>query len=145
MSLHHFIASFEGTKGKRADISRGFNRFTLGSSPAREAYDLVESLESDDLDTLKLATFSLKILLKEEEFTSEFLRLAGFQRLIEVVNITEGNTLAYALLALQTLLVLEMGDAAAGELDHLFYARIVEIIGTRKFSSGDFFSLVVFS
>lgn len=115
--------------------------FTLGSSPAKEAKEIMKSLRADDVDTVKLATFSLKLLLKDREFLNHFIKLGGFFVLQEIILISDSNTLAYSLLALQTLLILqlEIETEAAGGLDNTFYSRLVEIIGIKFSSSRSFF------
>lgn len=88
---------------------------------------MVDKLLSFDAATLKLATFSLRNLIKERAFLDEFLRRGGFDALQEVIKRATGNTLAYSLLSLQNLMDLE--ERGWEGLEDGFVARIVEIIG----------------
>ena len=88
---------------------------------------MVDKLLSFDPPTLKLATFSLRTLIKERAFLTEFLRHGGVDALQEVIKQSSGNTLAYALGGMQSLM--EVEDRGWEGLEDGFVSRIVEIIG----------------
>ncbi|KAM0786337.1 hypothetical protein ACM66B_001810 [Microbotryomycetes sp. NB124-2] len=98
--------------------------FTLCSNPTIEAAEMVDKLNSGETATLKLATFSLRTLIKERAFLDEFVNRRGLDALQQVINNTSGNTLAYALLSMQQLI--EARGALGVKPD--FTARIVDII-----------------
>ncbi|BGP49709.1 hypothetical protein JCM10450v2_005614 [Rhodotorula kratochvilovae] len=102
--------------------------FQLVSSPLLEAVEMVDKLSTSEPSALKLATFSLRTLIKERAFLAEFVARGGVDALQKVIRRSAGNTLAYALLSLQNLLELE--DNGWMGLDRGFVARIVEIIAT---------------
>ncbi|GAA6003725.1 hypothetical protein JCM10207_003565 [Rhodosporidiobolus poonsookiae] len=104
------------------------NTFDLCSSPTIEAVEMVEKLTSGEQSVVKLATFSLRTLIKERAFLSEFIARGGLEALQEVIRRTTGNTVAYSLLSLQNLLELEENGWTG--LERSFVARIVEIIAT---------------
>ncbi|CAG8526137.1 1084_t:CDS:2 [Racocetra fulgida] len=79
-------------------------KLKLVSSPLIEAADICEKLGSTDDKTLKLTTFSLQKYIKEVEFADEFLKKGGLKSLIEIINNSSGNTLAYALTSMQNLM-----------------------------------------
>lgn len=101
--------------------------FNLCLSPTLEAAQMVEKLLSFEPSILKLATFSLRTLIKERIFLTEFLKQGGLDALQEVIKRTSGNTLAYSLLCMQSLMDLE--DRGWEGLEDGFVSRIVEIIG----------------
>ncbi|GAA5923740.1 hypothetical protein JCM1841_002029 [Sporobolomyces salmonicolor] len=109
-------------------LERG-NHFTLGSSPTIEAVEMVDKLSSGEASVLKLATFSLRTLIKERAFLTEFIARGGLEALQEVIRRSSGNTLAYSLLSLQNLLELE--ESGWTGLQSGFIGRIVEIIATQ--------------
>ncbi|CEQ43109.1 SPOSA6832_05004, partial [Sporobolomyces salmonicolor] len=109
-------------------LERG-NHFTLGSSPTIEAVEMVDKLSSGEASVLKLATFSLRTLIKERAFLTEFITRGGLEALQEVIRRSSGNTLAYSLLSLQNLLELE--ESGWTGLQSGFIGRIVEIIATQ--------------
>lgn len=88
---------------------------------------MVDKLKSSEANVVKMGTFSLKTLIRENGFLSEFLNRGGFQALQQVIHKSAGNTLAYALLSMQGLLDLEQRGWAG--LDSSFISRLVEIIG----------------
>ena len=102
-------------------------RFQLVSSPMLEAVELIDKLSSTDPAVLKPATFSLRTRIQERAFLDQFVARRGVAALQGVVRRSTGNTLAYALLSLQTLLELE--NAGWAGLDRAFVARVVDIIG----------------
>ncbi|GAA5889682.1 hypothetical protein JCM5296_002430 [Sporobolomyces johnsonii] len=105
------------------------NHFTLGSSPTIEAVEMVDKLSSGEASVLKLATFSLRTLIKERAFLTEFIARGGLEALQEVIRRASGNTLAYSLLSLQNLL--ELQESGWTGLQSGFIGRIVEIIATQ--------------
>ncbi|GAA5988208.1 hypothetical protein JCM11641_001613 [Rhodosporidiobolus odoratus] len=104
------------------------NVFDLCSSPTIEAVEMVDKLSSSEPAVLKLATFSLRTLIKDRAFLDEFIARGGLDALQEAIRKSSGNTLAYSLLSLQNLLELEA--SAWTSLEKSFIARIVEIIAT---------------
>ncbi|GAA5841843.1 hypothetical protein JCM9279_003127 [Rhodotorula babjevae] len=104
--------------------------FQLVSSPMLEAVELIDKLSSPDPAVLKPATFSLRTRIQERAFLDQFVARRGVAALQGVVRRTTGNTLAYALLSLQTLLELE--NDGWGGLDRAFVARVVDIIATER-------------
>ncbi|KAJ3279070.1 hypothetical protein HK104_001797 [Borealophlyctis nickersoniae] len=87
----------------RRKIRDGDN-LKLVSSPAIMAAEMVRDLSSENDGTLKRTLFLLQKYLKEEEFADEFLAKKGLEKLEEVIIGGTGNTLAYALTSLQTLM-----------------------------------------
>ncbi|KAI5474607.1 engulfment and cell motility protein 1 [Pseudohyphozyma bogoriensis] len=110
-----------------AFLDVGGQPLVLTSSPTLEAVEMVEKLNSGEPSVIKLATFSLKTLIKEQGFLNEFLARGGLDALQEVIRKSSGNTLAYALLSIQNLISEDRGWEG---LDDDFAARIVEIIVT---------------
>ncbi|GAA5979861.1 hypothetical protein JCM5350_005522 [Sporobolomyces pararoseus] len=135
------------------DNGNGKNVFTLGSSPQIEAIETIEKLSSNLQDDpltsssqLKLTTFSLKTLIKDRDFLKEFLseKRDGWKVLEEVVENSNGNTLAYALNVvrdLEKMRFLENNQALhqGGEGERLikykaskrFVERLVQIVSTQ--------------
>lgn len=121
------------------------NVFTLCSSPTIEAVETIDKLSSASETPggsgggggLKLATFSLKTLIKDRDFLTEFLKRDGFKVLQGVVERTSGNTLAYALNVVRDLT--KMDDEAPDKDDvkgdfwkdfsSTFVEKLVEIVG----------------
>lgn len=97
----------------------------LCSAPNLEAMDIAEKLKTKAPNTIKLSLFSLKKFIREPEFAQVFLSKDGLQSLIDIIYTTHGNTLAYALSAMQNLMELEYGW---GALDENFIAKIVQIL-----------------
>ncbi|KAK4050272.1 hypothetical protein OIV83_003593 [Microbotryomycetes sp. JL201] len=95
-------------------------------NPTIEAAEMVEKLNSGETATLKLATFSLRTLIKERAFLDEFVNRGGLEALQHVIKHSSGNTLAYALLSMQQLMELEGRGWQGVKPD--FTARIVDII-----------------
>ena len=89
---------------------RPIHRLKLCYTPQIEATDYVDKLRSHDAAQVKLATFHLRTFIDERAFAKEFSRRGGIAALAGVVRGAQGNTLAYALVALQKLL----------ESDHAF-------------------------
>ncbi|CAG8475045.1 7244_t:CDS:10 [Paraglomus brasilianum] len=100
-------------------------RLKLVASPIIEAAEVCEKLGSNDEKTFKLTTFSLQKLIKEVEFFDEFLRRGGLRSLIEIINTSSGNTLAYALTSMQNLME---HDHGWDDLDILFINKVIKIL-----------------
>ncbi|KIJ55108.1 hypothetical protein M422DRAFT_23759 [Sphaerobolus stellatus SS14] len=97
----------------------------LVNAPRIEAAEVIEKLSQRDEKTLRLTLFSLQRFIKEEEFARSFLNREGINELIQVISSTQGNTLAYALVAMQNLMELDYGWANLGD-DFIFV--IVQIL-----------------
>ena len=97
------------------------NGFRLVPSPAVEAQEMVENLKATG--NRKLATFSLRTLLKETEFADQFLLQNGFAVLQQVILQESGNILAYALNSFLAI------DGTA--IDPALVPRLVQIIATQ--------------
>ncbi|CAG8487653.1 7139_t:CDS:10 [Funneliformis mosseae] len=100
-------------------------RLKLVSSPLIEAAEICEKLGSNDDKTLKLATFSLQKYVKEVEFAVEFLKRSGLCSLIEIINNSSGNTLAYALTSMQNLMEHDHGWE---DLGSDFINKVIKIL-----------------
>ncbi|KAH9479433.1 Engulfment and cell motility protein 1 [Psilocybe cubensis] len=99
----------------------------LVNAPAREARETAEKLSNKNDKTLRLTLFSLQKFIREEAFAREFLDHNGLRELVDVIFTTTGNTLAYALTAMQNLMDLEYGWA---NLSDKFILRVVEILSS---------------
>ena len=84
-------------------------RFKLSSSPVLEAAETVEKLSSRDDRLVKQAAHALKGFVREPIFVREFIARGGLNELVGVIDTASGNTLAYALTSLLTLMDLESG------------------------------------
>jgi len=102
--------------------------FQLFSSPMLEAVELIDKLSSSDPAVLKPATFALRTHVQERAFLDAFLARGGVDALAGAVRRSSGNTLAYALLSLQTVLELVEGGGWVG-LDGGFGGCLVDIVG----------------
>ncbi|GBE86653.1 hypothetical protein SCP_0905330 [Sparassis crispa] len=100
----------------------------LVSAPAIEAAEIVEKLSVRD-NKLGLALTSLRKYIREEQFANEFLQRDGLYELIEVISTAHGNTLAYALTAMQNLMELDHGWDT---LDNTFILKIVQILSSKQ-------------
>lgn len=104
------------------------SRFTLCSSPNIEAAEMVEKLsDSSEASVVKLASFSLRTLVKERTFLDEFLARGGLRALQAVIGRSSGNTLGYSLLSMQS--VMDLEETGWEGLEAGFVGRVVEIIG----------------
>ncbi|KAG8693718.1 hypothetical protein FRC09_010339 [Ceratobasidium sp. 395] len=97
----------------------------LVSSPVIEATEILDRLHGSDKESLKHALFSLQKYIREHEFTQEFLKRDGLRELLNTIDTSTGNTLAYALTSMQNLMEHEYGW---DNLQPSFILRIVEII-----------------
>ncbi|KIY53372.1 hypothetical protein FISHEDRAFT_33437 [Fistulina hepatica ATCC 64428] len=112
-----------------ARLLNSFGR--LVNAPRREAGEIADKIawREENLrdDKLKLTLFSLQKYIKEEEFASSFIEHAGLGSLVDVIATSHGNTLAYALAAMQNLMELEYGwETLSGD----FILRIVQILSS---------------
>lgn len=101
----------------------------LVNAPTLEAVEIVEKLIVKDDKTLKLALFSLQKFIREEQFANEFLNRDGLRALVDVINASHGNTLAYALTAMQNLMELDYGWSS---LDDAFIFKVVQILSSSQ-------------
>ncbi|TFY51806.1 hypothetical protein EVG20_g10828, partial [Dentipellis fragilis] len=99
----------------------------LVNAPTIEAAELVEKLIMRDDKTTRLTLFSIQKYIREEQFANEFLNRDGLRLLTDVINVSHGNTLAYALTAMQNLMDLDYGWA---NLDDEFIFRVVQILSS---------------
>ncbi|KND04294.1 uncharacterized protein SPPG_00027 [Spizellomyces punctatus DAOM BR117] len=88
---------------------RDASNLKLVSSPAIMAADMVKDLTPEDQTLLKRTIFMLQKYLKEDEFVDEFIARSGLEKLQDVIITAQGNTLAYALTSLQTLMEHDRG------------------------------------
>ncbi|KAI0676076.1 ELMO/CED-12 family-domain-containing protein [Trametes maxima] len=105
---------------------KGKVNLKLVNAPAIEAAEIVEKLSARDAK-LGLALTSLRKLIREEQFANEFLQRDGLRELIDVINASHGNVLAYALTAMQNLMELDYGWA---NLDNTFILKVVQILSS---------------
>ncbi|KAI0316748.1 ELMO/CED-12 family-domain-containing protein [Amylostereum chailletii] len=101
-------------------------KLKLVNSPTVEAVEIAGKLNAEDAG-VRLTLFSLKRHIKEEEFVNEFLKWNGLRKLVDVIYHTHGNTLAYALEAMQYLMNLDYGW---GSLDTNFILKVVQILSS---------------
>lgn len=99
----------------------------LVNSSSIEAANIVQKLSLRDEKTLRLSLFSLQKFIREEKFAQEFLNRDGLRELVDVINTAHGNTLAYALTAMQNLMDLDYGWST---LDDTFIFKIVQILSS---------------
>ncbi|KAF9461210.1 ELMO/CED-12 family-domain-containing protein [Collybia nuda] len=99
----------------------------LVNSPSREARETADKLNQRNDRNIKLTLFSLQKFIREEQFAQEFINHNGLAELVSVIYSTNGNTLAYALTAMQNLLELDYGWA---NLDDIFIFKIVQILSS---------------
>ncbi|KAI0032657.1 ELMO/CED-12 family-domain-containing protein [Vararia minispora EC-137] len=102
-------------------------RLKIVSAPVLEARETVERIAQREDPALRLTLYNLQRYIREPAFSAEFLRLGGLARLVDVIYAAHGNTLAYALAAMQNLMILDHGWAA---LDTAFVAHIVHILAS---------------
>lgn len=101
----------------------------LVNAPAREARETAEKISNPNEKNIKLTLFSLQKYIREEQFAHEFLNHQGLADLVDIINSTTGNTLAYALTAMQNLMELDYGWA---NLDNNFILRVVQILSSSQ-------------
>ncbi|EGN96731.1 hypothetical protein SERLA73DRAFT_75603 [Serpula lacrymans var. lacrymans S7.3] len=101
----------------------------LVNASAIEAAEIVQKLSLRDEKTLRLTLFSLQKFIREEKFAQEFLSRDGLAELLDVINVNHGNTLAYALTAMQNLMELNYGWSL---LDDAFIFKVVQILSSSQ-------------
>ncbi|KIY71885.1 hypothetical protein CYLTODRAFT_389592 [Cylindrobasidium torrendii FP15055 ss-10] len=99
----------------------------LVNAPAKEAREIIEALITRDDKTLRLTLFSLQKYIREPEFARHFVERGGLDDLVEVIHAAHGNTLAYALIAMQNLMDLDYGWS---NLDSSFTLKVVQILSS---------------
>lgn len=99
----------------------------LVSSPAMEAAEIVEKLTIRDDRNFRMTLFSLQKFSREQQFATEFLNRDGVHMLIDIINASHGNTLAYALTAMQHLMDLDYGW---DNLNDAFILKVVQILSS---------------
>ncbi|KAF7793496.1 hypothetical protein EIP86_004608 [Pleurotus ostreatoroseus] len=107
---------------------KGKVNLKLVNSPALEAEEILLKIQARD-SRLGMALTSLRKLIREDEFAREFFDRDGLNELIAIINSTHGNTLAYALTAMQNLMELDHGWAT---LSPQFILRVVQIIASES-------------
>ncbi|KAG6812771.1 hypothetical protein H0H92_000541 [Tricholoma furcatifolium] len=106
---------------------KGKVHLKLVNAPSREARDITEKLSKKNERNLKLTLFSLQKFIREEQFAQEFINHNGLQELVSVIYDSNGNTLAYALTAMQNMMELDYGWAS---LDDEFIFKVVQILSS---------------
>ncbi|KAF8892151.1 ELMO/CED-12 family-domain-containing protein [Infundibulicybe gibba] len=99
----------------------------LVNAPSREARETADKLRQRNEKTIRLTLFSLQKYIREEQFAQEFINHDGLSELVDVIYTTNGNTLAYALIAMQNLMELDYGWA---NLDDNFIFQVVQILSS---------------
>ncbi|GAW01265.1 elmo ced-12 family protein [Lentinula edodes] len=84
----------------------------LVNSPNKEGREIAEKLQR---------------YIRENEFASEFINYDGVTQLVDIIFTSLGNTLAYALTAMQNLMELDYGWAS---LDEAFIFRVVQVLSS---------------
>ncbi|KAH8832732.1 ELMO/CED-12 family-domain-containing protein [Flagelloscypha sp. PMI_526] len=108
---------------------RGRVNLRLVRAPAIEARETADKLAQRDPQSLRSTVHALTRLIREEEFAQVFLTHNGLAELVDVIHSTNGNTLAYALTALQNLMELDYGWS---RLEDTFILRLVRILVSRQ-------------
>ncbi|KAG6891187.1 hypothetical protein C0995_008439 [Termitomyces sp. Mi166 len=124
---------------------RGKVNLKLVNAPSREAREIAIKLSQKNERNLRLTLFTLQKFIRvwslyfstftlpkrttsqEEQFAQEFIDHNGLQELVSVIYESNGNTLAYALTAMQNLMELDYGWAT---LDEEFIFKIVQILSS---------------
>ncbi|KAF4610887.1 hypothetical protein D9613_007022 [Agrocybe pediades] len=101
----------------------------LVNAPAREARETADKLRNRGTRDIRLTLFSLQKFIREEAFAREFLDHNGLNELVDVISSTSGNTLAYALTAMQNLMELDYGWAT---LSDDFILTVVKILSSSQ-------------
>jgi len=78
-------------------------------------------MSTRDEKTVKLAVFQLKKFMHEPEFVNAFISKGGLVELVACIETASGNTLAYALTSMQSLL---QADSDFQGLDVVFFSRV---------------------
>ncbi|KAG0145739.1 hypothetical protein CROQUDRAFT_658246 [Cronartium quercuum f. sp. fusiforme G11] len=109
-------------------VSTGSVSFKLVPCPALEAREMAERLTVHPIDekAIKLLLFSLKDYLRESDFTNEFEARGGSAALARLCETASaGNTLAYALSALQVLAEQDRAHGLLGPTGLRRFARLL--------------------
>ncbi|KAG6832265.1 hypothetical protein H0H87_002161 [Tephrocybe sp. NHM501043] len=106
---------------------KGKANLKLVNSPSREARETVDKLSQKNEKNLRFTLFSLQKFIREEQFAQEFINYNGLRELVSVIYDSNGNTLAYALSAMQNLMELDYGWAT---LDDEFIFQVVQILSS---------------
>lgn len=118
----------DSNMARKIDAGRNFK---LCSSPTIEAVEMVDKLSSRDERTLKMATYTLQRLIREQPFSAEFLNRGGLEELVEISKTLSGsNTLAYTLTSIQNLM--ESSDEGWQSLDSAFIKKVVNTLATQE-------------
>ncbi|OCH96256.1 hypothetical protein OBBRIDRAFT_229080 [Obba rivulosa] len=107
---------------------KGKVNLKLVNAPAIEAAEIVERLVTRD-SKMGLALTSLRRYIREEQFATEFLQRDGLHELIQIIETSHGNILAYALTAMQNLMELDHGWES---LDDAFILKVVQILSSEQ-------------
>ncbi|KAJ3919691.1 ELMO/CED-12 family-domain-containing protein [Lentinula edodes] len=99
----------------------------LVNSPNKEGREIAEKLQVRDQKTMRLTLYTLQRYIRENEFASEFINYDGVTQLVDIIFTSLGNTLAYALTAMQNLMELDYGWAS---LDEAFIFRVVQVLSS---------------
>jgi engulfment/cell motility protein 1 len=97
----------------------------LKLAPAVEANEAVSFLRSNDDVKKKKTIFSLQKQFQDSEFAREFVKKNGIEVISELLNTSTGNSVAYSLAALQSLMA---RDAGCNNLSQKFIMKIVEFM-----------------
>ncbi|KAF5383550.1 hypothetical protein D9615_003536 [Tricholomella constricta] len=106
---------------------KGKVNLKLVNAPYREARETADKLGQKNERNLKLTLFSLQKFIREEQFAQEFINHNGLRELVSVIYDSNGNTLAYALTAMQNLMELDYGWSS---LDDNFILKVVQILSS---------------
>jgi engulfment/cell motility protein 1 len=104
-------------------ISALFHR--LVTAPHIEAKEIIDKLTLQDERTLRFWLFTLRKYIKDGQFATEFLHRDALRELIDIINTTSGNMLAYALTGMQDLMELETGWSS---IYTVFIYKVVQIL-----------------
>ncbi|KAJ3805529.1 ELMO/CED-12 family-domain-containing protein [Lentinula lateritia] len=99
----------------------------LVNSPNKEGREIAEKLQVRDQKTMRLTLYTLQRYIRENEFASEFINYDGVTQLVDIIFTSLGNTLAYALTAMQNLMELDHGWAS---FDEAFIFRVVQVLSS---------------
>ncbi|KAJ4469589.1 ELMO/CED-12 family-domain-containing protein [Lentinula aciculospora] len=99
----------------------------LVNAPNKEGREIAERLQARDQKTMRLTLYTLQRYIRENEFASEFINYDGVAQLVDIIFTSQGNTLAYALTAMQNLMELDYGWAS---LDEAFIFRVVQVLSS---------------
>ncbi|KAL7752725.1 hypothetical protein RI367_001727 [Sorochytrium milnesiophthora] len=108
----------------RSEVKEG-DTLKLGPSPEVEVIDCIANIHTTDANVQKAALFRLQNRLKESDFVKHFALAGGVKSLIALIADSGGNTLAYSLVALLTLVE---GDYSLDDIDPPFIHKLVSIL-----------------